>query len=293
MRGRTAALPTGAVRGDEGLPERQESAQLWRLPNLPDLTLFAASFVRHTFVPHAHEHYVIAVHEAGLDRGTVGRRTVIVRPGTLSFLHPGEVHADQPGDQSGFAYRAFYPEPRLLQHIWRDLTGQDSLPHFRTNLCEDAALFARLQDLHRRLQQSRDLLEQESLLVSTFAHLLLQLAVPAARPLSLRPEKGGILRARDLLEADLSASPSLEVLAGVANLSPTHFLRAFRETCGLTPHAYLVQRRVQQAARLLEGGERPGQVAQSVGFVDQSHLNRHFKRLLGVTPAHYRRAWHS
>lgn len=279
------------VETDSGRPQRRESARLWQVSTMPDLKLFAASFVRHSFVPHSHEHYVIAVHESGLDRGSVGRQTIIARPGTLSFLHPGEIHADQPADQDGFAYRAFYPDVDLLQRIWRDLTGRNSAPHFRLNMSEDKALFARLQALHQRLQHSREPLEQESLVVSAFAQLLLQTAAPEARPLKLPRDRAGILRARDLLEADLSLNLSLRVLADEANLSRYHFLRAFREMCGLTPHAYLSQRRVQRAARLLEGGEMPARVAQQVGFVDQSHLNRHFKRLLGVTPASYRREW--
>ncbi|NUR87733.1 MAG: helix-turn-helix domain-containing protein, partial [Nonomuraea sp.] len=56
------------------------------------------------------------------------------------------------------------------------------------------------------------------------------------------------------------------------------------------PHAYQTTLRVRQARRLLDAGVRPAEVAAEVGFTDQAHLNRHFKRILGVPPAAYQRA---
>jgi AraC-like DNA-binding protein len=59
---------------------------------------------------------------------------------------------------------------------------------------------------------------------------------------------------------------------------------------GITPHAYLIQRRVCVARHLLAAGETPAQAAITAGFADQSHLTRAFVRYLGITPARYRAA---
>lgn len=78
---------------------------------------------------------------------------------------------------------------------------------------------------------------------------------------------------------------SLADLADVAGLSPTYLIRQFKKTTGLTPHQYLIQRRVERArALLIKGNSTIAEVAWAVGFTDQSHLDRHFKRLLGVSP---------
>jgi AraC family transcriptional regulator len=78
---------------------------------------------------------------------------------------------------------------------------------------------------------------------------------------------------------------TLSSLAMVANLSPSYLIRQFKHTTGLAPHQYLIQRRVDRAKELLVAGKLTiAEVAASVGFADQSHLNRHFKRLLGVSP---------
>jgi AraC family transcriptional regulator len=85
----------------------------------------------------------------------------------------------------------------------------------------------------------------------------------------------------DMLDQQLS----LADLADVAGLSPTYLIRQFKKTTGLTPHQYLIERRVERARELLMEGHRTiAEVASAVGFTDQSHLDRHFKRLLGVTP---------
>lgn len=65
-------------------------------------------------------------------------------------------------------------------------------------------------------------------------------------------------------------------------------LRAFRTTMGMPPYAWLAQYRVNRARTLLESGRRPAEVANLVGFADQAHLTRWFRRVIGVTPAAYR-----
>jgi AraC-like DNA-binding protein len=92
------------------------------------------------------------------------------------------------------------------------------------------------------------------------------------------------------MEAHLAEDLELADLAGVAGLSRSHFIRSFQRETGLTPHAFLTDRRFRAAKRLLERGEAPGEVATACGFFDQSHLNRIFKARMGVTPGVYRAA---
>lgn len=83
---------------------------------------------------------------------------------------------------------------------------------------------------------------------------------------------------------------SLEELAGVANLSQRHFSRLFTEATGLSPHQYVVRERVERAKDLLSETDLPvGEVALRCGFAHQGHLARHFVRLVGVSPARFRR----
>jgi len=96
-------------------------------------------------------------------------------------------------------------------------------------------------------------------------------------------------RVCEYIEANLDKNVSLQVLAGIAGLSTSHFARAFRRSEGVSPHDYLVRRRVQRALELLAGTDLPlSAIAQTLGFSDQSHFTRRFRQHFGVTPSSYR-----
>jgi AraC-like DNA-binding protein len=83
---------------------------------------------------------------------------------------------------------------------------------------------------------------------------------------------------------------SLAELAAQSGISRFQLLRSFTREVGITPHAYLVQRRVRHARQLLADGQPPVQAALEAGFADQSHMTRAFARQLGITPSRYQAA---
>lgn len=92
------------------------------------------------------------------------------------------------------------------------------------------------------------------------------------------------------IEAHLEDTIANDELAALINLSTGHFTRAFRQTFNTTPHAYVLDRRVELAAEMMTGSdEKLAIIAASCGFHDQSHLSRIFRRAKGVTPAVWRR----
>ena len=78
--------------------------------------------------------------------------------------------------------------------------------------------------------------------------------------------------------------------AELFGVHPTHVVRAFTRRHGLAPHRYLTGRRIDLARRLLLAGLPAAEVAAAAGFADQSHLTRHFRRMLATTPAAYARS---
>jgi transcriptional regulator GlxA family with amidase domain len=100
---------------------------------------------------------------------------------------------------------------------------------------------------------------------------------------------GAARRVREFVETHLSESIDLAALAGIAGLSLYHFARAFKQSAGVTPHHYLVQRRVARALEMLARTELSlAEIALSTGFSDQSHFARHFRQTLGMTPGQFR-----
>jgi transcriptional regulator GlxA family with amidase domain len=93
----------------------------------------------------------------------------------------------------------------------------------------------------------------------------------------------------EYMETHLSESVDLTELAGVAGLSLFHFARQFKQSAGVTPHHYLVQKRVERAQEMLARTDLSlSEIAFATGFADQSHFARHFRQRLGVSPGQFR-----
>jgi AraC family transcriptional regulator len=89
----------------------------------------------------------------------------------------------------------------------------------------------------------------------------------------------------DYINAHLDDDLSLTELAAIVQISPHYFSHLFKQSMRMSPHQYVIRCRVERAKNyLLQGNASIAEVAYKVGFANQSHLNRHFKRLLGVTP---------
>ncbi|MEU8028946.1 AraC family transcriptional regulator [Streptomyces sp. NPDC049099] len=250
----------------------------------PPLDLLTANFRRHTYAPHAHEEYTIGVCVGGCEVIDYRGGHIRTGPGTIVVLDPGEMHTGGPANTTdGYAYRALYAEPALLTD---GILG--GLPYFREPLLDDPGLAAALRRAHTELSSCPDPLEAESVLPWLLTALSRRHST--ARPgRDLVPGAQTIaLTVRDRLADELTAPPPLSCLAADLGLSRYQLLRAFRTTMGVPPYAWLAQYRVSRARGLLEAGLRPAEVAGLVGFADQAHMTRWFRRVLGVTPAAYR-----
>jgi transcriptional regulator of acetoin/glycerol metabolism/AraC-like DNA-binding protein len=96
-------------------------------------------------------------------------------------------------------------------------------------------------------------------------------------------------RVQDYVEANFSNAIDLATLAAVAGLSIHHFARGFKQSAGVAPHHYLIQKRVERAGDMLAHTDLAlSEIAYAVGFSDQSHLARHFRQMLGITPGQFR-----
>ena len=105
------------------------------------------------------------------------------------------------------------------------------------------------------------------------------------------PKSDDISKELDIIKREIIGNPELELgieqLSQKVNISSYHMIRKFADENGLTPHKFQMQCRVRKAQQLLRDGYKVVDVAQMVGFCDQSHLDRVFKKQVGISPEQY------
>ena len=266
-------------------PAPLERARLWRDSALGDLDLLTARYITHSFAPHFHEGYAIGVIEQGAETFRYRGQEEVAPAGHIVIVNPGEIHTGSAAGDNGWTYRMFYPSVDLIAGVARELVGRPTgLPFFSQAVIHDPTIAGRLAGAHRAIERAPHVLDRESVLLMALADLIRLYADARIPPIPFRDAPGTVTRAREALSADLSADLSLTDVADAAEVSRYHLIRLFQRHFGLPPHAYRTQLRVHRARALLAQGLGIAEAAAAVGFSDQSHLNRHFKRVYGVTP---------
>jgi AraC-like DNA-binding protein len=252
--------------------------------------LLHANYVRQIFPRHFHDSFVVCVNERGAHASWYRGSTVIIPERVITVVPPGEVHTGHPVAGHPWHYRAMYADVGLMATLATDVgLPAGTMPAFATLCVSDANLAEAFVRAHQRCESERDPLECESSVADVLVMLLRRHATGVKR----RPELAGsghaVQRAVEFIQDCYAQRLTLNGLAEAAGLSRYAVLRAFRREIGIPPYSFVTQVRVEQAKRLLREGVAIAAVAQRVGFADQSHLTRKFKRLLGVTPGAYAR----
>jgi AraC-like DNA-binding protein len=254
--------------------------------SLPDV--LHARFVRHAYSRHTHDEYVVGIIETGVQRLDLERDVHYSPAGSIVLINPGESHTGGPGVPDGYVYRTFYPSESLIRTVAAELgTTSAILPSFRKPVIADQYLYDVLFAFNRSLADPASALEQETHLRHAISLLVSRYTEPGSSKWPLEGAAPAIRRARQYLEESYPCDVSLSDLARACGSSPFHLARAFTAQFGLPPHAYLNNLRVMHAKRMIRSGARLVEVAYAVGYCDQSHLNRRFKKIVGVTPSQY------
>lgn len=244
---------------------------------------------RRSLARHTHDQYGIGVIEHGAQRSLSGRGMVEAGPGQVITVNPGEVHDGSPIGDAPRHWRMLYFDVGLIRQAWTQVDGSTShafeFHHPVLGDAPSASLLRELFQMYATGSESGQALAEERLLL-----LLSRLGNRAKPPREEHGLAGQILAARRRIDSDPAASLTLADLAAICGLSRFQTLRGFARATGLTPHTYMVQRRIQLARELIRRGTPLARAAVESGFADQSHLSRAFVRSYGYSPGAYARA---
>ncbi len=199
-------------------------------------------------------------------------------PGDLQIKQPGDVHRDV--EMEGPVVFQIITLPEAL--VARAMSGRGKALRVWPQLDERDERGAAFQRLHQAVARAADRLALE---VATAE------AVDALAKLDDAPHgpTRPVRRAMELLRERMTEQVLLDDLAEHAGLDKFHLCRAFRAQVGMPPHAYLLRLRIMRAKQLLASGQKASAVARQVGLYDQSQLTRHFRKIVGTTPARFAR----
>lgn len=268
------------------------SVEIRQPADLPGVELLIAERSARRWVVLHHTYTVCTVQEMArpVPWRYRGRRYDLGADG-CSFMEPGEVHANlRVSDPATF--RVLFLDPALVERAAAEI-GVGGAVHFEIAQIDEAShrrLRSSLLALHTSLERAATPLERESLFTRCLELMFEECVERRARSRS-GSDPTCVSRARDFIEDHLTETVRLDDLVEAAGASSRfQLVRAFAATTGLPPHAYQIQRRINRGRAMLARGLAPAHVAAELGFVDQSHFTRHFKRVVAVPPATYARA---
>lgn len=256
-----------------------EHVRAWR-PDVPGVgEVLHAHFTEHAYPAHTHDLWTVLLVDTGGVAYDLEHSSHAAAAGSLTLLPPHVPHDGRAARATGFDKRVVYLDDRWLRP---ELIGAA----VARPTIDDTDLRRSVALLHGTLAVPGDELEAESRLALISERMIAHLDHSTDAP---RTGRAPALarRLRDLLDSGLTDVPTLESLATELDAHPTQLVRAFSREFGMPPHRYVTGRRVDGARALLLDGMPASDVAVTVGFHDQAHLIRHFRRTLGVTPGAY------
>jgi AraC-like DNA-binding protein len=268
--------------------DSRESLYTWRSSAFDGIVFSRGAHFTHPYPRHWHEEIHFCAYTAG--SGYLGCRgnSHLVAAGDFVITPPAEVHENWLAPGSDISFCGAYVDVASFRKATTQITEREvrlpqSVDWFSPNKLLNKSFLALCKATERlasRLQQDELLLEFVRALVSTST-------IPKCFELRAGNEPGAIKRAREFIDAHFTEPISLASLSQLTSLSPYHLHRVFSQQTGMPPHAYQTQVRINRAKQLLRDRLPLSAIAADTGFADQSHLTRHFRRLVGVTPGRF------
>jgi AraC-like DNA-binding protein len=233
------------------------------------------------FARHFHETYTIGVTHDGLFKSVNSKQSTMSYKNSTRILNPGEVHC---GDSTSWKYTNFYPKQELLAQIYEQIFFTKKIPIFEKHIIENINLYNLLLNFFISTFENKDKMLIETNLINALSYLIKNYTSTTKECHGLFDDKTIIKKSVEYINDSIELNISLDELASISNLSKYHFLRVFKKNIGLTPHQYILTQRIHKAKSLALSGEKLSEIAQSVGFNDQSHFIKNFRKIYGYSP---------
>lgn len=233
----------------------------------------------HTFPAHTHRSFSLGLVEKGQRSILTNEETFLISAGEGFLLNPHQPHVCSITGTESHDYWVVSLQPDRMQALFTEATGKTGTPYFPQVKLTDAPIVGGLAAWLADPVAAEEALH--ALLCDLLAHY-------ASESTSVAPVcTDALVLAVQQMETRQSEKVLLQELAETAHLSPFYLNRVFRQVAGVPPHSYLLQTRIKNSLALLLETGSIATTAQRLGFADQSHFTRLFKREVGITPGQF------
>jgi AraC-like DNA-binding protein len=269
----------------DSAPVVEEKVSFLRSPAIDGIEVMDAQQTSRNWTIY-NTNYAIAVADTWCAEVRLGSRLEVITPATAFCTEPGQLHST-PRVYAPGRFHVLKFEPSAFERHLHE-RGFHAPPHWREPAPRLSKRFAtRFRSLLLSIRQPCTAMQ-----VQTRAAQVIDAAVSDLLQGEFRSGKSDRVRVkaemiRECLMYEDSPALDLDTLAERSGLNRFQVLRTFRSYYGVPPHAYQIHVRVARAKALLHAGQSPAEVAVQLGFADQSHMTRLFRRAWGVTPGRY------
>lgn len=268
--------------------KKDSSASFKQSTVLPWVELRIANRTSACYDAHSHDEFSFGIIEQGRAEYRNRHQSHRIGKGDIVTINPADVHSCNP-EAGTWSYSMLFIDAIEMGALQRDVLqhersrmSEDYQP-FKEDFERDQALRHGYLRLFHALQSEADALQVESRL---YDFIQTSLRLGTRQHIAAKPS-GSLRRVKEKLLDEITGSHQLEQLAQEAEMSRYQLLRAFKHHFGLPPHSYLLDEKIKRAKVMLKSGQEISQVAYELGFSDQAHFQRQFKKRLAVTPKYY------
>ena len=261
----------------------------WRDAQLPLIEARSIADGRKVcYARHSHEIFSIGAITSGCCNYLHEKTSHRISTGTVVLMNPGDVHACNPVEDQPWSYVMLYVDAQWLAGIQQGFgeTSDGLFQPIAATYTQSPALFNGLTGLYAQLiDPELEVLARHEAAIKFFSAMQQELggSVALRKPANARVE-----RAAEYIDEHFLRTLRLQDICEAASLSEAYLIRAFEQRYHMTPHAYLINRRIQHAQAQLREGALIADIAQQTGFADQAHFQRVFKKYLAATPGQYK-----
>lgn len=268
--------------------KKDVSASFKQSTVLPWIELRVANQSTACYDAHSHDEFSFGIIQQGSAAyKNRGKRHQIVS-GDIVTINPADVHSCNP-DRGTWSYSMLFAHTLTMGAIQKEVVEVESNASshdylaFNNDYERAPYLRSRYLALFNSLVSEQPKLHVQSCLFDFVAASMLAPKAETSVKGAINPVK----RVREKLLDEITAAHELDTLAQEAGMSRYQLLRAFKNHYGLPPYAYLMDEKIKRSKQMLKEGQPLAEVALQLGFSDQAHFQRQFKKRLAVTPKYY------